>query len=287
MKFLESYSFEVVASFIANLNSNYETRVEYLDDNIESIYNDIKNLFFEPKNHAKIFVAEDSGLLKGVFIFDIEDKSADVWGPFILESDLELAQELWQYSLNHLKSDVKNFKFAINHKNNFSLSFVKKLGAEFYDDNAVFIHKKENYSHQNTYKVTELHPDLYEEVKNLHKDYFPNYYLNYDVKIDSLEKQKIFVIKDKCCSVSGYVHIIYTPKINDALINYLAVKKQDRRRGYAKELIQAALNEFYQYDSISECYLRIDLDNFGAEKFYKNIGFNKIFETKIYRYQQR
>lgn len=289
MKFLEEYPIEVVAEFIENLNGKYETRIEFLDDNRESIQNDIKNILSDSKKHAKIFVAEDKGLLKGIFIFDtdIEDNSADVWGPFIFESNTELALDLWMYALNHLSSDVKSFEFAINHKNNFALDFVRQLEAEFYDDNAVFIHKREDYVYQNTYKVTENNPKSYEDVKILHKKVFPNYFLNFESKNDSTEKHKIYIVEDEYSSVCGYVHIIYNPIVNDALINYLAVNQQHRRKGYAKELIQAALNEFYKYEGISECYLRIDLDNLSAEKLYKNIGFNKTFETKIYKYELR
>lgn len=287
MKFLEEYPIEVVAEFIENLNGKYETRIEFLDDNRESIQNDIKNILSDSKKHAKIFVAEDKGLLKGIFIFDtdIEDNSADVWGPFIFESNTELALDLWMYALNHLSSDVKSFEFAINHKNNFALDFVRQLEAEFYDDNAVFVHRRGDYVYQNTYKVTEAHPKFYEDVKILHKEIFPNYILNFESENDSAEKQKIYIVKDDHSSMCGYVHIIYNPSVNDALINFLAVNQQHRRKGYAKKLIQAALNEFYQHEGISECYLRIDLDNLSAEKLYKSIGFNKTFETKIYKYQ--
>lgn len=287
MKFLEEYATDVVAEFIENLNRKYETRIEFLDDNRESIQNDIEEILSNSKNQAKIFVAEDNGLLKGIFIFDtdIEDNSANVWGPFIFENDMELTLDLWEYALNKLHPDVKKFEFAINYKNIFALDFVKQIKAEFYDDNAVFVHKREDYVYENTYKITEAHPKFYEDVKILHKEIFPNYFLNFESKNDSSEKQKIYIVEDEHSSVYGYVHIIYNPSVNDALINFLAVNQQHRRKGYAKKLIQAALNEFYQHEGISECYLRIDLDNLNTEKLYKSIGFNKTFETKIYKYQ--
>lgn len=287
MRFLKEYDIEAIAGFIKDLNSKYETRIEFIDDNKESIHNSIKDILSDPKNPSKIFVAEDNDLIKGVFIFDIDisEITADVWGPFIYENDMEIALELWIYSLKKLCTDVEFFEFAINHNNYFALDFVKNIEAEFYDENAVFVHKKEEWTYQNTSEVIEDNSKFYEDVKNLHREIFPNFLLNFDTKKDTAEKQKIYILENEYSSLNGYVHIIYNPSVNDALINYLGVNQQHRRKGYAKKLIQASLNEFYKYDGISECYLRIASDNLSAEKLYKSVGFNKVFETKIYRYQ--
>lgn len=282
MKFTTEYSIEKVVQFISDLNSKYENRIEFLDDNLENIKNDLENLH----DDSNIFIAEDSGLIKGVFIFDIdlEDNSADVWGPFILESDMKLALDLWTYALSHLHTDVKEFEFAINYKNTFALNFVNQIEAEFFDENVVFEHQKEEYIYQNTDEIIEVSNEYFEGVKRLHQEAFPNYHLNFETQENSDEKHKLYIIRNDASTVKGYIHVIYNPNVNDALINYLAVDQTQRRKGYARQLVQKALSEFYKYEGISECYLRIDPDNLNAEKLYKSLGFNRMFETKVYRF---
>lgn len=284
MKFTTEYPHEKIAQFISFLNSKYESRIEFLDDHLVNIKNDLDNL----SDDSKIFIAEDTSLIKGLFIFDIdlEDKSADVWGPFILDSDMKLSLELWTYALSHLHTDVKEFEFAINYKNTFALNFLNQIEAKFFDENVVFEHRKEEYVNHDTEEIIEVTNEYFKDVKRLHHEAFPNYSLNYEAQENSDENHKLYIIRNDASTVKGYIHILYNPDVNDALINYLAVDSSQRRKGYAKQLVQKALNQFYKHEGISECYLRIDPDNLNAEKLYKSIGFNRMFETKVYRYNR-
>lgn len=286
MKFLKEYSTEEIVNFITKLNSQYESRIEFLDDSQDAIKKDVENIIDNSKGETIIFVAEDNDILQGVFILDtdIEDNSADVWGPFIAENNTGLAIDLWKYALSNTKSEVKIFEFAINYKNIFALEFLKQINAELYDENKVLVHKKENYTVKKTDDVVEAPPEIYDDIKKLHSKVFPHYFLNFNSQKDSDEKQKLYIIKDNNSQLKGYIHIIYDPVVNDALINYLAIDDRYRRKGFAKQLIQKALNVFYNYHSISECYLRIDTENSSAEKLYLSLDFNITFETKVYRY---
>lgn len=148
MKFLKEYSTEEIVNFITKLNSQYESRIEFLDDSQDAIKKDVENIIDNSKGETTIFVAEDNDILQGVFILDtdIEDNSADVWGPFIAENNTGLAIDLWKHALSNTKSEVKIFEFAINYKNIFALEFLKQINAELYDENKVLVHKKENYT---------------------------------------------------------------------------------------------------------------------------------------------
>lgn len=99
-------------------------------------------------------------------------------------------------------------------------------------------------------------------------------------------KQKIFV----CCRGAepiGFVRIFSMPEAHGGMIVQMAVKKNARRMGAGRQLLNHAI-ECLKSQGIQEITVESKADNKGAHALYENVGFEKILElpdSYLYRMQ--
>jgi ribosomal-protein-alanine N-acetyltransferase len=79
--------------------------------------------------------------------------------------------------------------------------------------------------------------------------------------------------------IVGYI-VFYTVYVEAHIMN-LAVNAEERKQGYARQMLHRAL-ELFREDNISECYLEVREHNRAAQELYEHFGFEVIGRRKKY-----
>jgi [ribosomal protein S18]-alanine N-acetyltransferase len=79
--------------------------------------------------------------------------------------------------------------------------------------------------------------------------------------------------------IVGYT-VFYTVDVEAHIMN-LAVNPEERKQGYARQMLDQVLN-FFRENNISECYLEVREHNRAAQRLYEHFGFEVIGRRKKY-----
>ena len=282
MQFLMDYPIDKVIDYIADLSNDNKHRIEYMDNHPDSIRFELEHIALENPGIETIYVAEEDDEIKCLFVIDIDDTHTNIIGPFTKSYDLTMIMNLFEYALDNVNKELRHLEFAINGDNAVALLFVEEIGAALYEENYVLVKTRESYKHINSLPIKEMESDELEEVVSIFDTVFPQYRFNYYPETDA-EEHKIYVTHDEEKNITGFVHVVIKPEFNDGLISYLAVHPDSRNQGIGKILMQAGLNKIFEYDDITEAYLRVDIEDKFLAGFYENLGFEISIHTKIYR----
>ncbi len=80
-------------------------------------------------------------------------------------------------------------------------------------------------------------------------------------------------------SIIGYI-VFYDVSVEAHIMN-LAVDPTERKKGYARQLLNYTL-EVFRENGIRECYLEVREHNENAQRLYKRFGFEVIGRRKKY-----
>lgn len=282
MQFLMNYPIDKVIDYIAELSNDNKHRIEYMDNHPDSIRFELEHIVLENPDAETIFVAEEDDEIKCLFVIDIDDTHTNIIGPFTKSYDLTMMTNLFEYALDNVGKNLRHIEFAINGDNSVALLFVEEIGSELYEENYVLVKSKESYKQIKNLPIKEMKADELVQVESLFSRVFPQYRFNYYPETDA-EEHKIYVTHDEEKNITGFVHVVIKPEFNDGLISYLAVHPNSRGQGIGKILMQAGLNKIFEYDDITEAYLRVDVDDTFLEGFYQSLGFETSIHTVIYR----
>lgn len=282
MEFLSGYPIEKVIDYIAELSNDNKHRIEYMDNHPDSIRFELEHIALENPDIDTVYAAVDNNEIKCLFVMDIDDTHTNVIGPFTKSYDLTMMTNLFEFALDNIGSRIRHLEFAINGDNAVALLFVEEIGASIYEENYVLVKTRETYEQQNALPIKEMEEIELPAVETIFETAFPEYRFNYYPETDA-EEHKIYVTHNENNDVSGFVHVVIKPEFNDGLISYLAVDPNSRKQGLGKILMQAGLNKIFEYDDITEAYLRVDVDDQFLAEFYENLGFETSIHTIIYR----
>jgi hypoxanthine phosphoribosyltransferase len=113
------------------------------------------------------------------------------------------------------------------------------------------------------------------QVENLLRETFG---INFPYEVLSYEYYKTFVLeKDK--DIIGIIQ--FWNLLGEADITLLAVKRDYRRNGYGKILIEKSL-DFLKKNKVDTVYLEVAVDNIPAIKLYEKMGFRPLTIRKGY-----
>ena len=147
--------------------------------------------------------------------------------------------------------------------------------------NLAYYNEKDTLIDNMTYEICKLDISDFEKCANIwkmeeHKELAEKFL--YELK----NGNRITYIYKESGSFLGEISLVfdagdtdYTQKDKRLYISRLVVKKQYRRKGIGKKLVQFAVNLAGDmgYEEIS---VGVNLDNYPALKLYANYGFNKI-----------
>ncbi|MFJ5769816.1 GNAT family N-acetyltransferase [Psychrobacillus sp. NPDC093180] len=281
---------EMLSLFLEEMNTVPESHIGYCGETKEEIANTLNHEFSDADISQSFVVGCDEEKLIGALGLDIdkESKSAEVWGPFINnEGDYQLADSLWEKANALLTSEVKEFSFFVNIKNEFVQQFAIHKNAINKGNHLLLKAFRKDLGVVDLAQIESYDLAYKDSFMSLHEATFPNTYFNASEILDRLsDHNQLFVINDNEGRIKGYVYVESNPERKEGSIEYIAVAADYQKQGIGTLLIQAALSYLFSFDEIEEISLSVAKENDKANRLYKVAGFKEVHELIHYRIKE-
>ena len=285
--------FEVIASFIAPINEINANQSLHCGIGKDEILSELKD--FDSRSELLILMMFEEKELIGIIGGDTDNPLTEIWlwGPFVRQDKdwSDYATKLYDHLISNFPT-IKQFTVFNNIENKQARQFYKELS---YSEKDEFTHEyhclNESYEKSklslesqsaasvHTVLINEKSPKSnLEQYKNdfhlLHNSAFPNPYYTTEEVYDyiqqvSVHKLWFLIFNDK---LVGYLFGSVTPN-NDGYVHFLAVKKDERKKGYASQLLATALKYFFEERQLINCNLTVS-DKNNARSLYEKTGFH-------------
>ncbi|PLR75807.1 GNAT family N-acetyltransferase [Bacillus sp. V3-13] len=280
-----SINLNMLAEFIARLNNIDEHHVGYCGEKQEEILDSLTNNFSDIRiddSFSVIYKEEKIIAALGADV-SLEDKTAELWGPFINgENPEELSLAMWEDLSSKLSDKVHTFNGFYNSKNIHADKFMKMLGGVKRGNHLILKVVNKDFIHEADLQIKELSKERYDDFIKLHEDAFPETYYTGQEIIDKIDNHnKVFVIENGY-SLSGYVYVEGNPKFKEGNIEFIAVSPTDRKKGIGTRLIKSSLAFLFDSLKIDEITICVDFGNSKAINLYKSAGFKEIYFLNHY-----
>ncbi|MDW0115961.1 N-acetyltransferase [Sporosarcina thermotolerans] len=277
-----------LAIYLANMNTQTSQHVGYCGESKEEIYDTLTSDFSDLDLENSFMVAYEKEEIVGAIGLDIdlEDRSAEVWGPFLSEAYIHtaLVNELWEKVTALSASQVDRYNFFLNRENAYAKEFSISHGGESTGQHTVLVAKKNEWGRVVDEGVIEYDSAYEEGFEELHGQAFPSTYYSAQTIFERLSEQNQLFIATCGDQLTGYVYIEADPLHGEGSIEYIAVSDQFRKRGIGKKLLSFAVNQLFAYEEIEEISLCVDNENENAIRLYQAAGFgvkHELIHLKI------
>ncbi|KMK76248.1 GNAT family N-acetyltransferase [Alkalihalobacillus pseudalcaliphilus] len=274
-----------LAVFLEKMNNQKEFHIGFCGEDREEIFDTLMNDFSDLTVEESFIVAYHDSVIMGAIGFDvdIEGQYAEVWGPFVVNHDHSLAQELWNQLTERMPNEISCFSFFINQENQFVQDFVRENGGVDEGSHMVLDLNRDTYKNDKNSDYEVYAEDYQNSFSQLHNEAFPKTYYDAKTILSRLhENHHLYVVKENEKEIKGYVYIEANPKHQEANIEYVAVNSKYRRQGVGRILIAAALKQIFSYASIEEITICVSSDNTAAINLYRSLGFRVKYELVSY-----
>ncbi len=291
IRIANSDDFEAIADFIAPINDIAAMQSLHCGIGKDEILSELKD--FESRKELLLLLMFDENELIGVIGGDTDNPLTEIWlwGPFIQKDRdwLDCANKMYEHLITNYPSinkltvfnnienkqsrkfyQQRNFeeKNEFTHEYNCEINNFIKLEGENKSDLFIYnvvLNEDNKTSNLDQYK-TDFHL--------LHNSAFPNPYYTTEEVFEYIQKVKVhklwmLIYKDKFV---GYLFGSVTPN-NDGYVHFLAIKKEERKKGFASQLLSTALKYFFEERELSNCYLTVS-DKNNARRLYEKTGFS-------------
>ena len=235
------------------------------------------------KYDESFVLAYEHGILIGVLGFDadINNSSAEIWGPFINEDKWEIAFDMWIKMLELLPNEVNSLYMFPNNKNKRVLKLSSDLDFNEHGKQSILKFHRDNKGDLNDVSIIELTQKHYLEMKELHDKTFPGTYYSGSQIIEKINgHRKVFIIRSHD-NLSGYIYVEAQPEFGEASIEFFAVNESERGKGIGRELLSVALKWIFTFDTIDSITLCVNTINDNAIGLYRKVGFNQIHDLRF------
>lgn len=266
-----------IASFIAEVNSKEESHIGYCGTDGEEIENSLIEDITDIPFQESFIVAKEDDRLIGVLGFDsdLENNSAEIWGPFIIEEKWDIAAELWDKMIKILPREINLVSMFVNKKNENCLQLATKLKFDKVSEETILSFERNNIDTLRDTTIIELSSAYYEDMKLLHDKTFPNTYYNGSQIIDRINDQRKVFIAIENNSLTGYIYVEVSPEFGEGSIEFFAVDESERGKGIGSKLLTMALRWIFTFESIENITLCVSSENEKALNLYKKVGFKE------------
>ncbi|WP_144509773.1 N-acetyltransferase [Bacillus sp. FJAT-22090] len=278
---------ESLSLFLEEMNLNEENHIGYCGASKTEIFHTILHNFSDLPLSKSFVVAYKNEEIIGAlgFDLDIENKSAEVWGPFIKSSSQypDLSDALWK-KINSLSTfEFNEFSFFINKKNIHAQQFALAKKAARKGNHLILKALCKDLVEIDLRQVRAYNPSYQDSFTRLHENAFPNTYFSATEILKRLgEDNQLFITVDTESVIKGYVYVEADPAHKEGAIEYIAVSDDHRKQGIGTKLLRAALAHLSRYKSIKEITISVNIDNEKAIKLYNAAGFVVMHELIHY-----
>ena len=269
---------EELSAFIAEVNRESKNHTGYCGSDRNEIQKTLKEDFSDLELEDSFIVMYENNQLVAALGFDIDSnkQSAEIWGPFILNSDQwsEKTNKLWNEFMKKTESKKIKTYFAFYHEENKKgRMWMEALKAKETGKHQILVSKTEV---TNGEILEDISPPFFEEVIKLHDEVFPETYLSGAEMISNLNEEKhLLIIPDGDQTIQGYIYLEGDRVFQEGNLDFIAVAREHRKKGLGKRLVQAGLTYLYENMNVSEVSLCVNGNNKKAINLYKNSGFHE------------
>lgn len=260
--------------FIALLNNSEESHIGYCGKDKEEIAKSIVQDITDITYTESFVVAYENNQLVGVLGFDadLENRSAEIWGPFIRQGNWDIALAMWKDMMAILPGEIREIDMFPNRKNIRVCNLAEELGFEKYSDETILVFRRKEKAGRDAL-LEELAPAHFLQMRQLHEKAFPGAYYNGQQILDRLnEHRKVFNLIDGD-RLRGYIYVEAEPEFGEGSIEFFAVEENERGKGTGRKLLAGALNWLFTFESMDAITLCVRSSNERAIGLYKKVGF--------------
>lgn len=282
-----------VAEFISHLNRNEASHIGYCGEDSQEIAHSIRNDITDIHYTESFLVAYDQEELVGVLGFDadIENNSAEIWGPFIKEPQIEIMYNMWNQVIESIPEHVHSISMFPNKENVKVIAMAEGLGFVHQSVQSILSFDRKDVKKVIGEPIQEITSEYYSAMKELHDQTFPGSYYNGSQMIERMNDSNKVLITSKDGLLTGYIYAEAEPEFGEASIEFFAVNESARGKGIGARLVSQALNWLFSFNSIHSVTLCVDSTNEKAVRLYTKVGFKKDYElvylTKKLKYKTR
>lgn len=121
-----------LSTFLETLNNQSIYHIGYCGLDAEEIKYTILHEFSDLDLEHSFAVASELDTIKGALGFDIdeEERTVEVWGPFVLEAEQykETADAMWKHLVSKLPFEIKTFEFFVGKENFRTREYIRETG---------------------------------------------------------------------------------------------------------------------------------------------------------------
>ena len=252
--------------FIYQMNQRPEYYSGYMSLLEESIQNDVRQAI---QQEGVLVVETDN--IQGVLVThkNIEHKTIDVAGPYVIDADETTGKAFIQHVLTSFDCYALNFFFSDTSTYYHSLmTYFKAIDGGVED--ILTLHEVEPYRGLHHVDVRRLEPNDHTTIKTMHDHIFPNAYIKGEALIEPSPHKETFVaIKED--DLIGYAHVKQMSL--KAMLEVFALKADARDKGYAKPFLTHVLHTVLNKPNVQTIELVVEAPNHKAIALYEALGF--------------
>lgn len=278
---------ENLAVFLEVINKDDHSHIGYCGENKKEIYDTLTNDFSDLDIMKSFVVVFDEDNIIGALGFDVdeENKSAEVWGPFVKEDQdyTQIANDLWEALEISIPCKLNEYLFFVNEKNTLASQFIENKNGIESGHHLILRAERNNLTNGQDFLIKTYEPVFHKSFSDLHNLAFPNTYYSSEQIISRISKDhQLFIIRDNNV-IKGYVYVEAVPLHGEGAIEYIAVSPEYRGQGIATKLMQAALHHLFSYETIDEITLSVGANNKAAIALYMASGFQLKHRLVAYK----
>jgi len=266
--------FGELSHFLSEMNKQKRSHIGYCGEKVEAIYETLKEDFVGNDGDIKFFVARsNTGEIVAAIGLDIDESSAEVWGPFNQNTSVELQHQLWEQLVNG-NPTVQTFHFFINKENIEQQAFMNELKANKTGEHLILEIKEQNLNRVSEIKNTPFTQSDFQAFEKLHNEIFPSTYYDAKTITERLsDKNMLKVLKTESNELQGYAYFEVDIEMAEASLEYIGISKKAQNQGLGTMLLKEVLTEMFSYPQINEIKLCVDNTNSQANHVYVKAGF--------------
>lgn len=259
-------------------------------------YNKLKEYFIAwiPEAHEEISSLDKSNFILciendkiigclGTYI-SYEQKVVRMLGPIIdkkyFDKYIGILYEQW---IQGLPKDIIELKIAFFEENILCKHWCEKYGFELYNAEKTMVFRKELFTEQEASPsvIFKFYESQYK--KGLELVHPKETFFTLDELVNNISDYHHLLLAIAEYEVLGYVYYEQTRDHKQGDIVLLHVRSDKRGKGYGTLLLNRAINNLIN-DDVEQILINVRVNNYGAEKLYKRIGF--IDRETIYAYRK-
>lgn len=276
-----------LALFLTEVNQNKQTHIGYCGREYEWNLKALREDFQAADGWLHFYIAKDyTGKIVAALGADIEETTAEVWGPFSETDTVETQEKLWKQFIKDY-SAIQDYYFLLNEENLQQRHFMKKIRAEESGRHLQLNIKRADFKNVRDLQSVSFTPEDEAAFTKLHTETFPNTYYNAKTIISRLSNGNILkLLKDDAENLQGYAYFELDYELEEASLEYLSISPRYRGQGIGTVLLREVLTEIFSHPMFTEVQLTVEAANTAANHLYFQAGF-KTGDTLIsYRWKQ-